>query len=193
VPLAGFTNQGHRTPRLERVIAALRTGYERAETEDCLRLGDEVYFTLRVNTHAVYAFYRYDLDTDRLTDLDIPSLDPGATGAREFHPDAFQPNFLWVLTTRSSGAWVGVGRWLLYERKERRLTDTIVDLSDEDALVITSGYPGPASERIRFRAKRVEFLGYAKPDPEGEPVWGVQAEYDRTTRTIKWRKPKARK
>ncbi len=170
-----FTNQGFRTELLSRIIEALKLGVYPEEIVTHMNVDREIYFTLYVNAAVGWcALYRYDVKDDRLTDLTITTLDPGAVGVRAYHLDPFNPRLLWILGAGYGGAFQTPRAWYLYDRHSRVTHDTNVRYAGVD------DYVSDDVEYFRlivFEANRVSFLG-RKDDADLEVV-GV---YDRTTR-----------
>lgn len=170
-----FTNSGLRTERLQKITTALRQGIFPEELVERVRIDNEVYFTIYVNSSEGWcAFYRYDLAGDRLTDLAISELDPHSVGVRAFHLDPYEERFIWILSGRYGGAIQTPHHWFRYDRRLCVIRDTGISYDGADDYLDSPAHGKPYLDLIRFDRDHVFFLGFL---PNGS--LGPIATYDR--------------
>lgn len=178
-----FTNQGLRTERMRRITNELKKGTDPDDVEDIfgyVKVDQEVYFTIYVNSAEGWlAVYRYDVPADKLKDLGIAELDPGAVGAREFHLDPHDPRLLWILSGGYGGAIQYPRRWFLYDRKTEAMKDTGLDYGGQSRFLDLIDIEWRHMDMISFEPDRVLFLG--PHEGQIKPV----AQYDRATGQVK--------
>lgn len=176
-----FTNRCFRTERLQKITAALRKGIHPEELVEHIRVEQDVYFTIYVNSSDGWcALYRYDVSDDRLTDLAMAQRDPEAVGVREFYLDPHEKQFIWILTGGYGGALQTPSRWFRYDRTSRAMLDTGVSYRDADPYVVESDAERPYLDIIRFEPEQVLLLGRRR-DGSLEPI----GCYDRKTKRFR--------
>jgi hypothetical protein len=175
-----FTNRGLRSERLERITKALKRGEYPDELVVHKEIGGEVYFTIYVNSAEGWnVLYRYDLATDRLRDLAIAELDPGAVGVRQFYLDPHEIHLVWILSGGYGGAIQSPQRWFLYDRKTEKTRDIGVGYSGGEGYLHLVDGEWEYMDIISFEPDRVLLLG-----GDEEKIHPV-AEYDRATKQVK--------
>ncbi len=155
VHTAKLTNAGLRSERLGSITQALCSGVEPDGLVQCERAGEDVLFTIYVNSEDGWCrMYCYNLPTDTLTDLAIAEQKGGGVGVRQFYIDPYDHRFVWILSGEYGGPVQVPCRWFRFDRSSGALHSTDVSYAEVPTHWAHIRPDGAYADRVDFRRRR---------------------------------------